>query len=277
MDPAKGGNRIASPGADRIIITAAAAAAAAAKAKADAAAAVAATAADTSVSMPVAGQVYISEVMFAGGGTLPQWIEIANGSRSEQVNLSGWTLKVENATAEADVSVGGSITFTMPEGTRIDPSGQNDTPSTVLVVTEQGRNNLDEGSKGAAQITQPLDGSTSGADFGGCDETSVFIIERYGVPNHIGTAGSDCCSCSESRCADNGSRNRSEESRCMLRRQPLMRQLRWHVKPRRMLWGTSVLLAQPHGYCRQTRVRVARLFVDMFLFLSVQRHPKPAI
>ena len=152
MDPAKGGNRIASPGADRIITAAAAAAASAAdKAKADAAAAAAAKAADTSISMPVAGQVYISEVMFAGGGTLPQWIEISNGSRSEQVNLSGWTLTVENATADADVSVGAKAVFTIPEGTKIDPSGQSDTPSTILVVTEQGRNNL-EGAAASGQI-----------------------------------------------------------------------------------------------------------------------------
>ena len=70
---------------------------AAEKAKADAAAAAAvAKATDTSVRIPKVGQIYISEVMFAGGGSLPQWIEIANGSRSEQVNLSGWTLAVEN-------------------------------------------------------------------------------------------------------------------------------------------------------------------------------------
>ena len=81
--------------------------------------------------------------MFTGGGTLPQWIEISNGSRSEQVNLGGWTLTVENATADADVSVGAKAVFTIPEGTKIDPSGQNDTPSTILVVTETGRNNLD--------------------------------------------------------------------------------------------------------------------------------------
>ena len=112
------GVRIASPGAAPIVTTAAAAAAAAAaKAKADAAAATAAKAADTSVSMPKVGQIYISEVMFAGGGTLPQWIEISNGSRSEQVNLSGWTLTVENATADADVSVGSKAVFTIPEGT----------------------------------------------------------------------------------------------------------------------------------------------------------------
>ena len=143
----------ASPGSTRVISpTEAAATAAAAKAKAAAAAAAAAKAADTSVMMPTDGTIYISEVMFAGGGTLPQWIEISNGSRSEEVNLSGWTLTVENATADADVSVGSKAVFTIPEGTMIDPSGQDDTPSTILVVTEQGRNNIDDGAKGAGQI-----------------------------------------------------------------------------------------------------------------------------
>ena len=46
-------------------------------------AAAAAKAADTSVRIPEVGQIYISEIMFAGGGTLPQWIEISNGSRTE--------------------------------------------------------------------------------------------------------------------------------------------------------------------------------------------------
>ena len=90
---------------------------AAEKAKAEAAAA-AAKAADTSVRIPQVGQIYISEIMFTGGGTLPQWIEISNGSRTEQVNLGGWTLTVENATADADVSVGAKAVFTIPEGTR---------------------------------------------------------------------------------------------------------------------------------------------------------------
>ena len=106
---------------------------------------------DTSVMIPMEGQIYISEVMFAGGGILPQWIEISNGSRTEEVNLSGWTLTVENATADADVSVGAKAVFTIPEGTRIDASGQHDTPSTVLVVTEQGRNNL-SGAMAAGQM-----------------------------------------------------------------------------------------------------------------------------
>ena len=49
------------------------------KATADATAATT-DAADTSVMIPVEGQIYISEIMFAGGGFLPQWIEISNGS-----------------------------------------------------------------------------------------------------------------------------------------------------------------------------------------------------
>ena len=118
------------------------AAEAAAKAKADAAAAAAAAAADMSVMVPAVGAIYVSEVMFAGGGTLPQWIEISNGSRTEEVNLSGWTLTVNNAVADADVSVGASIMFTIPEGTTIMPSAQNESPSTLLVVTEIGRNNV---------------------------------------------------------------------------------------------------------------------------------------
>ena len=144
FDPAKLGLRIASPGAAPLVTAAELkrlADEAAAKLKSDAAAA--AKAADTSVSMPKVGQIYISEVMFAGGGTLPQWIEISNGSRSEQVDLSGWTLTVDNAVADADVSVGATVKFTIPEGTKIDPSGQHVTASTLLVVTEPGRNNLD--------------------------------------------------------------------------------------------------------------------------------------
>ena len=142
------GTRDASPGSRRVIT-------AEEQKRLDAAAAkAAAKAADPSVMIPEDGQIYISEVMFAGGGSLPQWIEISNGSRTEEVNLSDWTLTVENATADADVSVGAEAVFTIPEGTRIDPSGQHDTPSTLLVVTEVGRNNLGEGpgSKGKDQV-----------------------------------------------------------------------------------------------------------------------------
>ena len=104
---------------------------------------------DSTGTIPQAGSIYISEIMFAGGGRVPQWIEIANGSRSEAVNLSGWTLTVDNAAADADVSIGATATFTIPDGTTIAPSERHDpirdnTPSTILVVTEEGRNNFDD-------------------------------------------------------------------------------------------------------------------------------------
>ena len=149
--PAEGtlqGYHIGTPGAAEFETPDEAAdAAAAAKAAADAAAKAAADAAAKEAStgtypMQGDGRVYISEIMFAGGGTLPQWIEIANGDRSKEFNLSGWTLTVDNAAADADVDVS-SATFTIPDGTKISPSAQHDTPSTILVVTEKGRNSLD--------------------------------------------------------------------------------------------------------------------------------------
>ena len=102
---------------------------------------------------PIAGdgRVYISEVMFAGGGTLPQWIEITNGDRSKEFNLSGWTITVANAVADTDVSVGAIATFTIPDGTMISMSGQDDTPSTILVVTEKGRTSM-TGPMAAGQV-----------------------------------------------------------------------------------------------------------------------------
>ena len=169
------GVRIGSPGAGRLVTAAEiAAATAAAKAKADAAAAAAAKASDTSVSMPKVGQIYISELMVAGGGTLPQWIEISNGSRSEEVNLSGWTLTVNNAAADADVSVS-SITLTIPEGTKIDPSGQHDTPSTILVVTEQGRNNL-SGADAAGQVLNLWDSNQTELILGGITKRRYALL-----------------------------------------------------------------------------------------------------
>ena len=136
------GVRHGTPGAATDATSTPADTAAEAKAKADAAAA-AVKKTESTGTMPEDGQIYISEIMFAGGGILPQWIEISNGSRSEEINLSGWTLTVDNAAADADVSIGASATFTIADGTTIDMSGQQKSPSTILVVTEAGRNNVD--------------------------------------------------------------------------------------------------------------------------------------
>ena len=143
FDPLAIGVRHGTPGAATDATSTPADTAAEAKAKADAAAAALKKTASTGT-MPEDGQIYISEIMFAGGGILPQWIEISNGSRTEEINLSGWTITVDNAAADADVSIGATATFTISDGTTIDMSGQQKTPSTILVVTEAGRNNVED-------------------------------------------------------------------------------------------------------------------------------------
>ena len=142
FDPLAIGVRHGTPGAATDATSTPADTAAEKKAVADkAAAAVKKT--ESTGTIPEDGRIYISEIMFAGGGVLPQWIEIANGSKSEEINLSGWTLTVDNAAADADVSIGASAKFTIAAGTTIDMSGQQKSPSTILVVTEAGRNNVD--------------------------------------------------------------------------------------------------------------------------------------
>ena len=143
FDPTAIGVRHGTPGAATDATTTPADTAAEKKAAADkAAAAVKKT--ESTGTIPEDGRIYISEIMFAGGGILPQWIEIANGSKSEEINLSGWTLTVDNAAADADVSIGASAKFTIADGTTIDMSGQQDSASTILVVTEAGRNNVED-------------------------------------------------------------------------------------------------------------------------------------
>ena len=141
FDPTAIGIRHGTPGAATDATDTPADTAAEAKAKADALAA-AQKKDDSTGTIPQEGQVYISEIMFAGGGTLPQWIEIANGSKTEHVNLSGWTLTIANAAADADVSIGAAAKFTIPDGTTMASNGQQNYPSTILVVTEAGRTSL---------------------------------------------------------------------------------------------------------------------------------------
>ncbi len=47
------------------------------------------------------GAITISEVMFdSGGGTLPQWIELYNASKTEALNLNRWQLEFQNVDSE---------------------------------------------------------------------------------------------------------------------------------------------------------------------------------
>ena len=174
--------------------------------------------------------------MFAGGGILPQWIEISNGSRSEEINLSGWTLTVDNAAADADVSIGASATFTIADGTTIDPSGQQDSASTILVVTEQGRNNVEDSG-------QVLDLMKS-------NEVDLILA---GVVTRKYTLLSGMAFMVTLAPPEPEKRRSHQQTKRQGRRQhgqPLIRKLQPSAK-RRPIWSvTSVLTVLPHGHCQ---------------------------
>ena len=74
----------------------------------------------------------ISEIMVASnGGRLPQWIELHNHSNTHEINLMGWTLKIQNYRS-ADFNGDLNVTFTFKEKV-IQPQG------TLLIVSKQGR------------------------------------------------------------------------------------------------------------------------------------------
>ena len=74
----------------------------------------------------------ISEIMVASNdGRLPQWIEIANVSATA-VSISGWSLAVDNDSADADV-VGASIDIDLGDV-------EIGADQVALVVTKEGRN-----------------------------------------------------------------------------------------------------------------------------------------
>ena len=261
FDPTALGIRHGTPGAATDATDTPADTAAEAKAKADAAAAAVKKTASTGT-MPEDGQIYISEIMFAGGGILPQWIEISNGSRSEEINLSGWTLTVDNAAADADVSIGATATFTIAAGTTIDMSGQQKSPSTILVVTEAGRNNVD----GSGQVL----------DLMKSNEVDLILA---GVVTRKYTLLSDMAFMVTLAPPEPGSRRSHQQVKRQLRRQhgKLLRRKRQTYAKRRQIGSvTSVLMALPHGHCRWTRMAVARLFVDTSKWLSVPQNPKTA-
>ena len=80
-----------------------------------------------------AGDLMISEIMVASNdGRLPQWIEIANVSDTA-VSVSGWSLEVDNDSADADV-VGAGDTIVIDLGDIEIGEDQ-----VALVVTKEGR------------------------------------------------------------------------------------------------------------------------------------------
>ena len=61
------------------------------------------------------GAVTISEIMLdSGGGTLPQWIELYNASKTEALNLNRWQLEIQNENSE-DLVGRPIVTLTLQE------------------------------------------------------------------------------------------------------------------------------------------------------------------
>ena len=115
------GRRIGTPGAANIYVMPAPAADAPAEPVVPAAA------------VAKAGDLMISEIMVASNdGRLPQWIEIANVSATA-VSVSGWSLEVENDSADADV-VGEGDSIVIDLG-----AVEIGADQVALVVTKEGR------------------------------------------------------------------------------------------------------------------------------------------
>ena len=82
------------------------------------------------------GSVTLSEVMFdSGGGTLPQWIELYNASKTEVLNLNRWKLEIQNVDSE-DLVGRPIVTLTLQEKL-IQPN------QTVLIVAGPARASSD--------------------------------------------------------------------------------------------------------------------------------------
>ena len=61
------------------------------------------------------GSVTLSEIMFdSGGGTLPQWIELYNNSKTDAINLNRWELEIQNVDSE-DLIGRPIVTLTLSE------------------------------------------------------------------------------------------------------------------------------------------------------------------
>ena len=83
------------------------------------------------------GAVTMSEVMFdSAGGTLPQWIELYNTSKTEALNLNRWELEIQNRKSE-DLVGRPIVTLTLQEKL-IQPN------QTLLIVTGNARASSDD-------------------------------------------------------------------------------------------------------------------------------------
>ena len=107
-----------------------------------------------------AASVTISEVMYARGRNLPQWIELYNSSTTQAVNLNEWKLKLENAD---DVDIRTTVTTNNLGGTIIPPN------QTVLIVSS-------------------TTGRVSRATQGGIDFPASRVIDMWGQKDKLEVA-----------------------------------------------------------------------------------------
>ena len=134
--------------------------------------------------------VTISEIMYASGNGLPQWIELYNSSLTDAVQISEWQLKLAN---DADVPMRPLVTVKL--GAKTIPPNQ-----TILIVASSGRNSgefpdsrvLDIWSGGLAEDERDrleIDDGTSRRHFRFLSQTAfkVTLMDKAGVV--VDTAG----------------------------------------------------------------------------------------
>ena len=98
----------------------------------------------------------ISEIMVASDdGRLPQWIEIANVSATA-VSLSGWSLAVDNDSADADV-VGASIDLDLGDV-------EIGAGEVALVISKESPRNSGVDTAGAARVAGDANAGDLDAD-----------------------------------------------------------------------------------------------------------------
>ena len=139
--------------------------------------------------------VTISEIMYASGNGLPQWIELHNSSLTDAVQISEWQLKLAN---DADVPMRPLVTVKL--GAKIIPPNQ-----TILIVASSGRNSgefpdsrvLDIWSGGLATDERDrleIDDGTSRRHFRFLSQTAfkVTLMDKAGVVvDVVGNMGAD--------------------------------------------------------------------------------------
>ena len=145
FDPAKGGNRIASPGDE--------------SATYPVAPVVEVPVVAPTVAVATAADIMISEIMVnTGGGRLPQWIELTNVSGAD-VSLAGWSLQITNDAADDDV-VGGSVSINLSGDLGIgggEDAGGTLGKSLLLVAGVGNRSNNLDGSDRVVDISDQVD------------------------------------------------------------------------------------------------------------------------